>query len=492
VAVLAQDAIPNIALYNFRDGLGLSQQEVADGLNGLARSHDKHWSCTVQSVSRWERGVVTRPDPLARRLLAEFFNVSIEELGFTRPRLHADSGVVRGFSLNDLADVPHSLDPRVERSQEDWRATRDALNTHRNELNRIAGRLYEPKVRMGRTGLILHPDWAPKTPVDLMKIKLEMRTAEPATLTGGEPQAANMLPLATAATRYHRYSHAMRDLAGIGLFENRLSYRLLGVDWSDSGGQLTFGHTTYFEMVDFCELIAHETTLAHLSSPSENASSVSQPSWRRLPFRKLLGDPFDMIQRPILPSIDTLTIRRSKTGSPSIVLHRRDATKVATAGGMLHIMPAGIFQPSSVLPASQAADFDLWRNVMREYSEEFLGNPEHDGDGAPINYEQTEPFTSLDQARQDGRLRIYCFGIAIDALTLACEILTVAVIDEDVYDDVFAKLVETNSEGTIVTTVPFEEHTVRQLLAGKQHALAPAAAGCIDLAWQHRSTLLCQ
>ena len=94
------------------------------------------------------------------------------------------------------------------------------------------------------------------------------------------------------------------------------------------------------------------------------------------------------------------------------------------------------------------------------------------------------------RSRRNGRLRIYCFGIAMDALTLACEILTVAVIDEDVYDDIFANLVNANSEGTVIATVPFEEHTVRRLLSGKPHALAPAAAGCADLAWRHRQTLL--
>jgi hypothetical protein len=340
---------------------------------------------------------------------------------------------------------------------------------------------------MNRTGLLTHPDWMPATPVDLTEIKLEMRTdGGPAALNGGEPQASTSLPLATLDARYRRYSHATRDLAAARLFENRLSYRLLEVDWSTPNGRLAFGHTTYFEMIDFCELVAHETALTHLVSPAEGASSVNQPTWRRLPFRKLLGDPFDTTRRPILPSIDTLTIRRSRTGSPCMVLHRRDAAKVAIAGGMIHVMPAGIFQPSSVLPASQAADFDLWRNVMREYNEEFLGNPEHDGDGSPIDYARAEPFTTLDRARQDGRLRIFCFGIAMDALTLACELLTVTVID----DDVFAKQVPSNSEGSVIATVPFEEHTVRQLLSGTQHMLAPAAAGCIELAWQHRHTVL--
>jgi hypothetical protein len=38
-------------------------------------------------------------------------------------------------------------------------------------------------------------------------------------------------------------------------------------------------------------------------------------------------------------------------------------------------MPAGVFQPSTVRSGGHDADFDLWRNIMREYSEECLGNP---------------------------------------------------------------------------------------------------------------------
>jgi hypothetical protein len=45
---------------------------------------------------------------------------------------------------------------------------------------------------------------------------------------------------------------------------------------------------------------------------------------------------------------------------------------VAIAGGMLSVMPTGVFQPASITPTHNSADFDLWRNMMREYSEEFL------------------------------------------------------------------------------------------------------------------------
>nr|AGS49729.1 transcriptional regulator, XRE family [uncultured bacterium esnapd14] len=72
----------------------------------------------------------------------------------------------------------------------------------------------------------------------------------------------------------------------------------------------------------------------------------------------------------------------------------RDAADVATSGGVIGVMPAGVFQPSIVRPGDHAADFDLWRNIMREYSEEFLGNPEHDGDGPGADY-PAEPLRTI-------------------------------------------------------------------------------------------------
>jgi hypothetical protein len=38
----------------------------------------------------------------------------------------------------------------------------------------------------------------------------------------------------------------------------------------------------------------------------------------------------------------------------------------------IHVIPAGEFTPSDVGLQAQSEDFDLWRNIMREYAEEFL------------------------------------------------------------------------------------------------------------------------
>ncbi len=62
---------------------------------------------------------------------------------------------------------------------------------------------------------------------------------------------------------------------------------------------------------------------------------------------------------------------------------------------MMHLLPAGIFQPSSVMPDCLARDFSLWRNIQREYAEELLGHEEeYDGTGCPIEPSMVDSSTS--------------------------------------------------------------------------------------------------
>ena len=63
-----------------------------------------------------------------------------------------------------------------------------------------------------------------------------------------------------------------------------------------------------------------------------------------------MRDPFQLDTYPLLLSISTLTIRRSRAGSTFLLL-RREAGKVAIAGDMLSVMPTGVFQPASIIPA---------------------------------------------------------------------------------------------------------------------------------------------
>jgi len=246
----------------------------------------------------------------------------------------------------------------------------------------------------------------------------------------------------------------------------------------------------YFDMFDVGEALAHELALASIGRNGN--LQEDRCSWERLPFRRLVRDPFDLQAYPLMLSISTLTIRRSRAGTTFLLL-RRGAGQVAIAGGMLSVMPTGVFQPASILPAPDSPDFDLWRNMMREYSEEFLGNPEHDGSGDPIDYAGEEPFRTLDAARKAAKIRIFCLGAGIDALNYVGDIFTVAVFDDDVFDEVFNGLVELNEEGTVTSgrgreQFTFDESMIDELLTAEP--LAPSGAACLYLAWQHRERLL--
>jgi hypothetical protein len=87
-------------------------------------------------------------------------------------------------------------------------------------------------------------------------------------------------------------------------------------------------------------------------------------------------------------------------------------------------------------------------------------------------------------------------GLGLDALTLAATILTVVVLDDDVFGQVFGQAVRYNDEGEIVAVaggvptdgVPFTEESVARML--DTEPMASPGAACLSLAWQHRNQLL--
>jgi transcriptional regulator with XRE-family HTH domain len=469
-------------LRTYRGVHNLSQQDLADFL-GFNQSY----------ISRLETGQRKVRDVGHLRHIAERLDVPVEELAAAAGMLREVAPEVPMLSPDGSSTQAMQ---EIATSQRQWRLVRQGLNRRRFELTQAASGLYADAQAYGSTSLLVRPGWFPKTPVDLENIRLAWSPVEPGVaVRGTEPETRRVLPLASVGTAYVRYSRAIRDLDPPTLFENRLGYRLVDLDWQQGRETLTFGLTTYFDHVDVCEAAAHELAAVWLrESPALGAVPIP---WSELPLRHLIGDPFDLGRRVLLPSINTLTIRRSGA-SAAFILHHRDPAHVALAGGVFHVMPAGVFQPSSLSPLDQAHDFDLWHNMLREFSEEFLGNAEHDGSASsPIDYEGCEPFRSMNQAREEGKIRSFCFGIGLDPLTLAGEILVVTVIDDDVFDDVFRDFITVNSEGVAVAAggneraaqgVPFTEVNVRRLL--EREPIAPAAAACLSLSWQHRVLLL--
>src|SRR5205807_915352 len=135
------------------------------------------------------------------------------------------------------------------------------VHGHRSQLTRLALILYPEALQVGRTGILMSPAWRLPAPVDLASIDLELDVDARPSVTGREDETRELRPLAAPGRRYETYHRAMRDLDRPRLFENRLCYRLLGVEWGGRHGRLALGHMRYFDMIDVGEALAHEVAL---------------------------------------------------------------------------------------------------------------------------------------------------------------------------------------------------------------------------------------
>jgi len=92
---------------------------------------------------------------------------------------------------------------------------------------------------------------------------------------------------------------------------------------------------------------------------------------------------------------------------------------------------------------------------------------------------------------------VYCLGLGVDPLTLAVDIMAVAVFDSDIFDATFAGLVAANAEGLVIggqgaldaPGVPFTGAVIRRFGDGSEPMQA-AGAAVLQLAWRHRTSLL--
>jgi hypothetical protein len=205
-----------------------------------------------------------------------------------------------------------------------------------------------------------------------------------------------------------------------------------------------------------------------------------------LALRRAVGDPFDLGRRTVIPAASVLTIRNSqRTDGPTIVLHHRDAARVAHGGGLHQVVPVGVFQPTSDDPTAWTGDFDLWRSIVRECSEELLGTPEIGRDG-PVDYERWPFHQALAGARDAGDLRVFWLGLGMDPLSLVTDFLIAAVFEDQLFDHLFGpgELVAANAEGEVLAGVPLSAtHSAT-------HPMQPAGAALLHLADTHRDLLL--
>lgn len=87
----------------------------------------------------------------------------------------------------------------------------------------------------------------------------------------------------------------------------------------------------------------------------------------------------------------------------------------------------------------------------------------------------------------DGTVRPYVLGMGVDPLTLAVDLLTVVILDGDVFDEVFGRSVAENAEGQVLAGLPLTEANIERYTVAEP--MQPAGAATLRLAWRHRHVL---
>ncbi|PRY40593.1 transcriptional regulator [Umezawaea tangerina] len=351
---------------------------------------------------------------------------------------------------------------------EQWLQARAHLTAHRHALAVRAAEAYPEITKVAATPLLADPAWLPARPVPLTD--LHLRWCPDAPFDGVDGTAGPVLPPGAST-----YSAAMAAHASPSVFANRSTYRLLAVDLAES--RLDFGPGHYFDGIDVGEACAHEYAAHDLGLADGH------------PLRAAVGDPCDPTRRPVNLAISTLTLRLDRsTGAATFFLHWRDPAKVGHAGGLYQVLPVGVFQAAGDEPWNTANDFSLWRNTVRELAEELLGESEdHGADRAPIDYGAWPFAARLTAALGDG-VRVSYLGMGVDPLTFATDMLTVAVFDAPLFDELFTGLVAHNDEGRVLEALPFTAARVHRF--AHDEPTQAAGAALLALAWEHRESLL--
>ncbi|MGW2539958.1 hypothetical protein ACWC5I_03585 [Kitasatospora sp. NPDC001574] len=393
-------------------------------------------------------------------------------------------------------EISGSFSEMDERSVVEFKSARRSAATNPKRII-AAAILHHDHQRWDREiPLLTQEGWIPPSPLPLPRVSLEY-LEDPGSdyLRQAREQLIHYWPtIAGQSTR--RYSAAVQRYDRPGSFFDGTSYRLLGVQPSDSSPKLAFTTTQYWDHFDTGEALLFEAAWQREHSFSDEIDG---------PFRQWLGDPFDLSRRSGIPGINTLTVRRSPGGLTFYLVQRGD---VATAMGTVHVIPAGEFQPSRD-GAPHPEELKIEATMVREYVEEMLDCQEaRDPSLPPIDVAQDEPYRPICDEITSGRASAWYLGIGLYPVTWKPEILTVCVFDREEFDTLFAEMQKSGQEGTIIGPdervefaginydfkknrpykgLPFTESVVTHYAT--HPGTLPAGRACLALAWRHREEL---
>ena len=257
-------------------------------------------------------------------------------------------------------------------------------------------------------------------------------------------------------------------------------YRLSRFNENPTNPLFTFNRCEYKDYVNTCEYHAHSIVDNFVSiSNWQSAKSVTS----KYVTKGAISNPFAFDELNCAVGINTLLVL-ADPNEPLFLMHNRRTTTVAEAKGLKHVVPAGTFQPIHRENSNHDLDFSLYANVLRELSEELLGDSDLTH---PVGYKENlydrPSVRPIHHLLNIDRAAIYFAGFGIDALTAKPEFLTIMVLVrqdlENLFPEGFLRFAEANNEGRVFQ----EDFTIGKLEKWRDDPKTLAAgSGCLQVA----------
>ena len=301
-------------------------------------------------------------------------------------------------------------------------------------------------------------------------------------------------PMTDNRSKILNYSDAVTRYDKPNLWWDSAGYRMTNIKVGEQF-ELVFRIGRYFALFDTLEALAFESAKADFSAQILRKNQINFES---LKGRRIAGDPINLDQRCSYLGVATITLF-GRDGDYRFVMHQRDMRKVAVAEGLVTVVPAGEFEPSADSDTMIDKDFDIWKNIMREFNEELI-NPTEGSEQIKyqIDWEKDSPFKELNQLRNEGNIQVFFLGFIISPLNLKPIMMTTIVFSSGTFDKIVPVRKEKNEEGNLLWIVKqqgyeghkFDENGVKFFLSNPN--LAPDHRACLIAAWNNRDKIIPQ
>ncbi len=283
------------------------------------------------------------------------------------------------------------------------------------------------------------------------------------------------------------------------------SYRLLSTDGRTT---FTFCPGSYYGFLDSCEYLGYEAFEAVVCKLLKYGRDslrdvIDVPSKERdlrhqlrdkcealaetfaeepsvIPTRSATGL-FDFGQRHTAFGTATLVVLASRNNPPRFFLNKRTAA-LAETPNLLHVIPAGTFQPIEPQDRLHGQEFSFTENVIREFAEELLGEKRVEGQSTvvlpmpedldAVYSKKARRFRSL--VREEDATKLLYLGLLVDPVNLKPEIATVLILDQDRMEGL-----ELSWESRNLQFYDFTKEKVERLL--EEDALVPTGVAILWL-----------